>query len=148
MKMFLVIAVLAGMMVGCTKAQVSAVVNTAGCDAEQFVSTEVANVVVAQLSCANASVVQNDVLGLVQKSNICKQVPAPAPASALQAKKGVLKDAAPAGPSAIALLVCPTLANTVVGAASAQIPATWGCTGGAVTTGLNTAILNACESKL
>lgn len=140
MKKVLVFILGMGLLAGCTQTQVTTVANTAGCTLEAGVAASVSAVIVSQLSCTNVAVVQNDVLGIVQKSNICKQ---PAVSAAV---KSAVATPSPT-PDAVATLICPGLTADAVAAATSQIKPTWGCTGGVVAADLSALILTACNSK-
>lgn len=129
-------AVLAALVltVGCTKTQVQQDVNAVCLPLESSVESLVSATIGSQLSCSNLTAVQADVAAQVSKLKIC---PSATPALGAGKLKGPVGD-----------VVCAPVVTALMGGVLSKIPATWGCTGGAISTQAQAAILAACQKAL
>lgn len=102
---------------GCTSKE------SPGCQAQKFVTNSITEVVAQALQCTNKAAMEADIGAIAQKYiSLCEAQPA-----------GVVGN-----------MLCPKIADEVMGLAKSQIPAAWGCSAQAVGDQASSLIIGAC----
>ncbi len=133
--LFAAVLMLTMTFVGCNKpSDPTGPIAAVGCSVETAITSSLAATIGSTLTCSNLTQVQLDIQGALGKANLCAQaVPPPASAQSKQKFKGIVGG-----------LVCPLAIDAVLGLVVSKVPASWGCSPSASTTGLATALGAAC----
>ncbi len=121
------------------------------CDVSKAVSSLLAAQVATQLTCVNLDVVSADISAKVGAIQIGGQPICSAVATTQAAFKVGLVDKAGKAitqQSAIGDVICGPIIDALASGALAQIPTTWGCSGGPLTDTIKAQLLAACQKAI
>ena len=113
----------------------SPVPTTAACSVEQTLTSAMASGVGVALHCTNVVAIQQDLLNVTGKLNLCK-------ISLSRAKKGT------SDTGSVGDVACPMLVGALGLSGMAAIPATWGCDGGVSLQTAETQLTTLCENNI
>lgn len=96
------------------------------CDVAKKVSTVVASEVATLLECKNKSAIEATIVGVLKDNKVCDAT----------------------ATSVIGELLCPTVVTGLMNGALKQIPAEWGCTGGALKDTAKDKLVELCKKSI